>query len=225
MYAFLTGPMFYLSITVFILGMLGRTVLYIRGLDWKLDRVAYRVYPKAGINGALRSIICWLIPFGTRSWRVQPFMTILFFVFHIGVVSVPLFLPAHNLILKSKIGMSLFSLNPVAADVLTWGVLISAVFIIVRRIALAEVRMLTTAHDYLILAISVVPFITGMICRYSAGDYSFWMIFHILSSELLLIAAPFTKLSHMVLYFMSRAQIGMDFGIKRGGMKGKGMAW
>ena len=32
-----------------------------------------------------------------------------------------------------------------------------------------------------------------------------------------LILAPFTKLSHIVLYFMSRGQLGMDFAIKRGG--------
>jgi len=42
----------------------------------------------------------------------------------------------------------------------------------------------------------------------------------------MLIAVPFTKLSHFVLFFMSRGQIGMDFGIKRGGMKNpKGFAW
>jgi hypothetical protein len=29
----------------------------------------------------------------------------------------------------------------------------------------------------------------------------------------------------VLLFFLSRAQLGMDFGIKRGGMKGKGMAW
>jgi len=27
------------------------------------------------------------------------------------------------------------------------------------------------------------------------------------------------------LFFASRAQLGMDYGIKRGGAKGKGMAW
>jgi hypothetical protein len=41
----------------------------------------------------------------------------------------------------------------------------------------------------------------------------------------MLAAIPFTKLSHFVLFFLSRAQIGMDFGIKRGGTKGKGLAW
>ena len=51
------------------------------------------------------------------------------------------------------------------------------------------------------------------------------MITHILCGELFLIAIPLTKLSHFILFFASRAQLGMDYGIKRGGMKGKGLAW
>ena len=46
-----------------------------------------------------------------------------------------------------------------------------------------------------------------------------------LCGEILLVAIPFTKLSHFLLFFLSRAQLGMDYGIKRGGMKNKGMAW
>ena len=52
-----------------------------------------------------------------------------------------------------------------------------------------------------------------------------WVMAHIICGEIMLIAIPFTKLSHVILFFLSRAQIGMDYGIKRGGMKGKGLAW
>ncbi len=101
----------------------------------------------------------------------------------------------------------------------------SAVFLALRRIALPEVRILTTWYDYIILLLAVAPFITGFVARYELGSYTFWLTVHILFGETLLIAAPFTKLSHIVLFFASRAQLGMDYGIKRGGMKGKGMAW
>ena len=47
---------------------------------------------------------------------------------------------------------------------------------------------------------------------------------HVLSGELLLILIPATKLWHVVGFFLSRGQIGADFGIKRG-YKGKGFAW
>jgi len=205
--------------------MLVRIVLYIRGLNWQMDRVAYKAYPKEGFKGALLSIVKWLIPFGTYGWRKQPFMTVIFFGFHIGAVLVPLFLLAHNVFLKQKIGFSLMSLNPTAADILTWAVVISAVFLALRRIALPEVRILTTVYDYFILIIATAPFLTGLICRYEPGNYPLWLSLHILCGEALLIAIPFTKLSHIVLFFASRAQLGMDYGIKRGGLKGKGMAW
>ena len=129
------------------------------------------------------------------------------------------------MILREKLGVSFFSLNRTLADIMTWGVIISGIFLALRRMILPEVRILTSYYDYLILAVSVAPFITGLICRYEIGSYSFFLIVHIILGEILLISIPFTKLSHILLFFLSRAQIGMDFGIKRGGMKGKGMAW
>ncbi len=225
MYAFLTGFMLWLSVGIFLIGLVVRLVLYIKGLSWQLDRVAYGEYPVQGFKGAVRSIFRWLLPFGTQGWRKQPFMTIIFFGFHFGAVLIPLFLLAHNEILKATIGFSLFTLNPTFADILSWAVVISAVLMVLRRIALPEVRILTTSYDYFILFLSAAPFITGLLARYQVGDYSFWLTLHIICGEALLIAIPFTKLSHIILFFASRAQLGMDFAIKRGGMQGKEIAW
>ncbi len=225
MYAFLTGAGFWFSLMVFFVGCLIRVVLYFKGLDWQLDRVAYKAYPAQGLKGALRSIYKWLMPFGTYGWRRQPVMTVLFFSFHAGAILVPLFLLAHQTFLEDKIGFSVLSLPVPVADFLTWVVVVSAAFIVLRRLALPEVRILTTWADYLILLVSVAPFITGLIARYELGNYDFWLTTHILSGEIFLILVPFTKLSHIVLFFASRAQLGMDFGIKRGGLKGTKMAW
>ena len=132
MYEFLTGYMFWLSMGICLIGLLVRFVLYFKGLSWQLDRVAYKKYPALGLKGAARSIVRWLIPFGTYGWRKQPFMTVIFFGFHIGAVLVPVFLLAHNTFLKEKIGFSLFTLNPTMADILTWAVIVSAVLFAVR---------------------------------------------------------------------------------------------
>lgn len=225
MYAFVTGPLAWLAFGIFFIGLIYRAVWYIRGLDWKADRVAYAEYPAYGFRGAVRSILYWLLPFGTRSWRFYPGMTILFFVFHIGLLFTPIFLRAHNMILAERWGFSLPVIADPTADFLTILVLAAAVFIILRRIALPEVRHLTTGYDILLIVIAVAPFLTGLFAYHHVGDYPFWLIVHILSGEIFLVAIPFTKLSHFVLFFMSRAQIGMDYGIKRGGMKSKGLAW
>ena len=136
-----------------------------------------------------------------------------------------IFLPAHNYILERKWGISLFTIPSGTGDVLTIFVLIAVGMFIIRRLVLPEVRIITTAYDYLILAIAVAPFITGFIAYHQIFEYKLWLILHILSGEIMLVAIPFTKLSHFVLFFMSRMQLGMDYGIKRGGMKGTSMSW
>lgn len=225
MYEFITGPLLWISFAIFFVGCIARIIWYVRGLNWQMDRVAYTYHKVYGLKGAVRSVVSWLFPFATRSWRNKPAMTLLFFVFHVGVLVTPIFLLAHNMILKERWGFSLWTLSETAADIMTIAVIVSAVFLVLRRIALPEVRILTTAYDYLLIAITVAPFITGFVASHEPGHYQFWLILHILCGEILLIAVPFTKLSHLVLFFCSRVQLGMDYGIKRGGMKGKGLAW
>lgn len=225
MHDLLTGPLFWLSITIFVVGSLARLIMYFRGLNWQLDRVAYKEYPKHAAKGAWRSIYKWLIPFGTNGWRAQPFVTLGFFAFHLGAVLVPLCLIGHNVFLQEKIGISFFTISNALADGLSWAAIVGILFLTLRRLVLPEVRLMTTMYDYLILLISAAPFVTGLMARYQVGDYSFWLNMHLLCGEILLIAIPFTKLSHVVLFFASRAQLGMDFGIKRGGQKGTKFAW
>jgi len=226
MYDFLTGPLLWLSLAVFLIGCVWRVVKYIKGLAWQLDRVAYTAFPGPGAKGAIRSILLWLIPFKTASWRQKPVFTVMFFVFHIGIVVTPLFLYAHAMLIRQSWGIAWPSISGVLADTLTVGVIVVGVLYAVRRLILPEVRIINTAQDFVVLAIAMAPFVTGFICRHQLfSDYNFWLYLHILSGELMLAAIPFTKLSHFVLFFCSRAQLGMDFGIKRGGMKGTSMNW
>ena len=164
----MTGPLLWLSFGIFFVGCIVRVVKYIKGLNWQMDRVAYRPHFSYGMKGAIRSIGLWLLPFATRSWRKNPFFTLLFFVFHIGLLVTPVFLVAHNIILKERWGFSLPTIPGGLADILTLGVMTAAVFMIFRRIALSEVRILTTFYDYLVLAIAVAPFVTGYIAQHTS---------------------------------------------------------
>ncbi|MCP4749039.1 MAG: hypothetical protein GY874_23335 [Desulfobacteraceae bacterium] len=226
MYEFVSGPLALSTFLIFFLGLVWRFIWYVKGLNWQADRVAYTQNARYGVRGALRSILCWLIPYGTHGWRYYSGFTALVFIFHFGLLITPVFLLGHNELLKqSWIGFGLPALPEALADALTIAVMVAALFILVRRIALPPVRILTTAYDILLLVIAVAPFFTGFMAYHQIGNYNFWLILHILCGEIMLIAIPFTKLSHFILFFMSRAQIGMDFGIKRGGMKSKGFPW
>lgn len=225
MYQFVTGPLAWLAFGIFFIGLIVRAVLYIRGLDWRLDRVTYRVNTRYGIRGAVRSLVFWMIPFGSGGWKTHPVFTVCTYVFHFSLLIVAIFLPAHNYILEEKWGISLITIPEAVGDLLTLLVLIAVCIFILRRLVLPEVRIITKPYDLLVLAIAAAPFITGFIAYHQIFDYETWLILHILSGEIMLIAIPFTKLSHFILFFLSRIQIGMDYGIKRGGMKGTGMTW
>ena len=225
MYEFVTGPLAWLAFLVFFIGIIVRLVFYVRGLDWKLDRVTYSVNTSYGIRGAVRSILFWLMPFGTHSWRDNPGFTILVFVLHLGLIFTPLFLLAHNIFLQERWGIRLWSMPDALADAMTIAVIVSAVLLAMRRIALPEVRIITSAYDYLMLAIAAAPFVTGLIARYAYAHSEPWLIVHVICGELFLVAIPLTKLSHFVLFFATRAQLGMVYGFKRGGMKSSGINW
>jgi nitrate reductase gamma subunit len=225
MYQIITGPLLWLAFGICIVGLIVRVVQYIRGLDWKLDRVAYSAHPYLGLKGAIQSIIHWLIPYGSFGWRAKPVYTMVFFAFHIGLVVTPLFLPGHAIILQERWGIHWPTISMALADVLTITVVVTAIFIAIRRIALPEVRIVTTFYDFFLLLLTVTPFVSGFLAVHQFGDYTFWLYTHILSGELLLIAIPFTKLYHIVGFFLSRGQLGADFGIKRGYKAKGGFAW
>ena len=197
-----------------------------RGLDARLERVAYSYHTERSIPGALASIFKWLIPGGTSGWRAQPVATILFFLLHFGAVLIPLFLLGHTVLLETYVGISLPSLPGGVADVLSIMALSAIVLFALRRLSSPALRQLNSGQDWLILLLTFLPFATGLMARFDGSAYQTWMIAHVISGELFLILAPFTKLSHIVLFFMSRAQIGMDYAIKRGGAtRGGAFPW
>ncbi|MCG8470824.1 MAG: hypothetical protein MI742_03090 [Desulfobacterales bacterium] len=221
--SFFTGPALWASLAIFFFGSLLHVVRYVKNLDWQLDRVSYGRHLFFGIKGALRSVCFWMTPFATRSWRMKPVYTLMFYLFHVGGVVVPLFLSAHAVIIKSRWGITIPTLPDAVADFLTVGVLVGALGMLCRRLMRPEVRRMTTCRELGTLILAVAPFLTGFLAYHQVGNASFWTLAHIISGEMLLVAIPFTRLSHMVFFFCSRIQIGMDFGIKRGGMKSVGM--
>lgn len=213
----LTGPCLYIAMAVFTIGLIGRFVLYFLGLDWKLDRVAYKAHMGQGLKGGIHSALKWLVPFATHGWRSQPLAAIGFFLLHLGVVLVPIFLLGHNVILQQRFGFSLPTLPQGIADALTILSLVGLAIMLLRRLLLPNVRILTTGQDYLLIVLVLIPLVTGFLAVQGFGNYKALLLCHIISGEVLLVLAPFTKLSHIALYFASRMQIGMDYAIKRGG--------
>ena len=143
-------------------------------------------------------------------------MTIMTFVFHVFLIAVPIFLLGHNMVLDQSWGLSLLSLPESITDILTVVVLICAAFFLARRLFLARVRAITTTYDYVILLIAAAPFLTGYFAYHQWFNYDTVMTLHILAGEVMLITIPFTKLGHMLFFFLYRFLIGSEYSFAKG---------
>jgi nitrate reductase gamma subunit len=210
-YKFVRGPLVWITFIVFIGGSAYR--IYSMISQAKKEKV---VLPYMNLKYSLRSIFHWLIPFASRNWRGRPVITIVTFAFHICLVLTPIFLLSHNILWYESWGISWWTLPEGLADIMTLIVVFSCVFFLFRRIIASEVRFVTYPSDFLILAIAFLPFITGFLAYHQLLlPYRAMVILHILFGEIMLIAVPFSRISHMLLGWFTRAYTGSEFGLVR----------
>jgi len=162
-------------------------------------------------SGILRDIASWLVPI-SHAWRNRDLFTVVSYIFHIGLILVPLFLAEHLSLWRTATGLSLPALPNRLADALTILTIAGASVLLIVRLTSRLMRTFTRKEDLLVLAMILLPFLTG----YAAGaswnpfSYNFMLLLHVLSAEALMIAIPFTKLSHCIFFPFSRfcAELG-----------------
>jgi nitrate reductase gamma subunit len=208
LYEFVSGPLAWLAFILFFGGCLYRLISLLV-LVHKKEKF---IYSYMSLKYGLRSILRWSTPFATENMRRHPAMTIVAFAFHICLILVPLFLLAHVTLIEESWDVSWWTLPEGVAEAMTLIVIAACVFFLVRRLVNPEVQYVTSASDYIILAIVVAPFITGILAYYQWFGYQIFLILHILSGEIMLVAIPFSRLSHMITAPLTRAYMGSEFG-------------
>lgn len=207
-YNFVRGPLVWVAFLIFFGGSLYkiRTLILLA----KNEKV---VFPYMSLKYSLRSILHWLIPFASRNWRRRPMMTIVTFSFHICLVFTPIFLLSHNTLWYESWGISWWTLSEGTADVMALVVIFACLFFLIRRFVAPEVRFVTFTSDYIILAITFLPFITGFLAYHQLlFPYKLMVTLHMVFGEIMLIAIPFTRLGHMFYSWLTRAFMGSQFG-------------
>ncbi len=205
---FIMGPMVWISVLIFFFGLTAKLVGIIREVK---EKEAY-VFSYLTLYHSLRSIGAWLIPFFPRSTRERPVFYCISYCFHLALFVVPLFLSAHIVLVEEAFGISWLSLNDTAADILTILIIAALIYFAIRRIMVPEVKFLTSAMDFVLLFIVLLPFVTGFLAYHQAFAYEWMMIVHILSGEFMLIIIPFSRFSHMITAPLTRAYTGSEFG-------------
>jgi nitrate reductase gamma subunit len=206
-YEFVRGPLAMVAFTIFVLGTCYRLIrLASIGNNPKM------LYPKDAISGSLRSIGHHLLPFAARYMRARPVFTIVTGLFHLAVIAVPLFLLAHIILWFESYGLEWWSIPDGLADGLTVFVLAACIFFFVRRLTVPEVRQVSGLGDYGLLIAIFISFLTGFLAFHQWGPYRPMLILHILSSEILIIIIPFSRLMHMLFFVFSRSYMGAEHG-------------
>ncbi|MBI4831107.1 MAG: nitrate reductase [Candidatus Lindowbacteria bacterium] len=210
MYEFAVGPLVWIAF-----------LLFFGGCGWRLFRMFSMakkdkvVYPYMSLKHGLLSIAHWIVPFGSTNMRMRPLITVVTFAFHVCLLLSPIFLMAHNVLLKRAWGFSVWTLPPVLADVMTVVVILACVFFVARRIRAPEVKYVTSWSDYALVAIVAAPFLTGFLAYHQWLAYKTLVTLHIWAGAIMLVAIPFTRLSHMLFFVFTRAYMGSECGAVR----------
>jgi len=206
----------------------------VRGLGWRRDRLAYRAMPAQAALGAAWSLWAWLLPFGNRSSRSHPWLTLASVAFHGSLILLAIAQPGHAALRRIHSGAIWFALPQTASDALAVAALGALAILAGRRLLSPALRFLTTWRDWLLIVLCALMLGSGLLAGLDSGgrflerlpQVSPWLVVHMGVSELFLILAPFTFLAHMVFFFLSRIQLGIDFAVKRGGRKrGAAFPW
>jgi nitrate reductase gamma subunit len=200
---FAGGPLFRLSLSIMVLGLL--RLLWLTGVG----------IAEAYLRNADRGLACreigrqtlgWAFPF-RRVGRARPLYSAASVLFHVGLLLVPLLLSAHVLLWRRAIGFGWPALPEPVADGLTLLTLASAVGLFVGRLADRRARAVSQVQDYVWPLLLAAPFVTGYACAnvaLSPGGYQASMLLHLLSADAVMFLLPFTKIAHCVLQPLSQ---------------------
>ncbi|MDL1976802.1 MAG: respiratory nitrate reductase subunit gamma [Deltaproteobacteria bacterium] len=210
MYEFVRGPLALIAFIVFFAGSIYRIAYMLKGV--RKDKI---VFPHMSWKHSLASLVHWLIPFNNQYMRRRPIFTVVTFAFHICLVIGPLLLLGHVMLIEESWNISWWTLSETLVDWMTVVVIAGAGFFLYRRLSDPVVKNVTDSSDYILLAITVLPFITGFVAYHQLFAYKTMLIIHILAGEIMLIAIPFTRLSHMLFFAFTRTYYGSESGFVR----------
>jgi nitrate reductase gamma subunit len=206
--AWARGPAFEVALVIFIAGMLLR-LLEILSLGRKPDLSEAR---GSGPSGGARTLFSRFLPQSSILAR-EPVRIFNAYVLHIGLFAIIFLFGPHIAIFKSLLGFSWPNLPSGVIDALSAITLISLVVALVIRLNNPTLRFLSTGGDYWAWFITLLPVLTGYLAyNHLLLPYTLMLALHILSVELLMISAPFSKLTHMFSFVLSRWYQGYQAG-------------
>jgi formate hydrogenlyase subunit 6/NADH:ubiquinone oxidoreductase subunit I len=188
--SFVEGPLLWIVSSVFITGVLARVGIFfsiiLKGNNDKHPRWRH----------ILATLGRSLLPFH-NAVNKKPIYATLRYIFHICLIVVPIWLSGHIILWEeSRFGWTWTALPDVWADWMTLLLLFLTAYFLIRRIVFADIRLNSSKSDYLLIAITALPFMTGYLLTHGNLDHIPFLgdnvrTIHALSGEAMLIVAVF----------------------------------
>ena len=210
LYHFLSGPMVWVAFGVFIFGTIFRVVrfyLFTRSTTFTGPARVIRKNRTAPNKNSLldrTSLAYRLAELKLTLLGKRPVFTLLTTFFHANLVILPFFVQGHTMMVGFATDLFLPSLSDVFVDLMTILTILCVLVFFIRRLYVKEVRSITSFSDFTMLALAGAPFLTGFMAYHQFFDYRTMIVLHIASGELMLMLIPFTRLVHMIYFFLNR---------------------
>lgn len=202
------GPLFRLCFALMLLGLARILILTALGIREAYGRSPDKIVPWKEIRN---QTLGWLFPIG-RLWRQRPIYSSISFLFHAGIIAVPLLLASHILLWRDAVGFGWPALPQELANWLTLLVIVAGLGLFFGRVMDSRSRKVSRFQDYLWPLLIVTPFATGYIASNAVIGpltYQQMMLLHVYAGDLILLMIPFTKLAHCVLAPLSQLVTGV----------------
>ena len=206
--AFARGPAFDIALMIFVAGMLLR-LFEVMSLGKKADLSAPRA---SGVQGGIRTVFDRSLPRKTV-FEKEPLRVINGYVLHFGFFIVLFLYGPHIELFETALGISWAGLPSGVIDAVGAITIISLVAALVIRLNNKVMRFLSTPGDYVAWLVTLLPVLTGyMAYNHLLLSYTTMLALHLLSVELLMVVAPFSKLTHMFSFASARWYQGFKAG-------------
>ncbi|HNW27169.1 MAG TPA: hypothetical protein PKN50_01725 [Spirochaetota bacterium] len=199
---FLTGPAARFSLALLALGSARLLILTAADI---ISIVRHAGNKKIEYGEALASTLSWTAPVGHIA-GTRPVFSAVSFLFHLGLIITPLFLLEHVMLWERGTGYGWTALPGGVADGLTLLVILAGIFLVTYRAADRRRRFISGPSHYILTGLVVTVFASGFLAHqpWSPLARTTMMVIHALAGNVLLIAIPFTRLSHAILFPLAR---------------------
>ncbi len=206
----LSGPMVWIAVGVFMAGTVWQIVrffLFTRKHPLRPRRVATK---KNTVDHEKKALID-RSSFKYRLTRLRltlpgrrPFFTLMTTFFHLSLLVLPFFIQGHTMMVGFATEIYVPALPDVLVDLLTLLTLLWVFIFFIRRMCIREVRAITSFSDFAMLGLAAAPFLTGFMAYHQFFDYRTMLVLHMAAGELMLMLIPFTRMIHMLYFFLNR---------------------